>query len=435
MDKEAIREELERAGYAFVQTEPRLLEKGGASSPDIVAWAADDDGALVPWAVVELKSGGGPAGIESALPQLARHRERLGTTRHYVVAAGQWYQADDGLRMLAPVESPSAPPFGSDGALRDPQLLTRVLTDRIYAEVDHSRSSRVDPFTVAARVISEAAETGRVGLFRVAKGYEVRVDRAALFRASRSVLVQVAERVKENGLHGVDPQLAEAMAALAGSKLSGTVLDPYARIGTLLWAAMDRAVDEGLATHFHGNELRDSLVEAARAVSLSAPLPASIELTGSEAFGPFRRSDLIITIPPFGLQRSGVFRDGHELLDGTSTQDGDLIVVDNILRSLAPDGRAVLVLPSSFTHSAKGDAYRRFLASQFRVAALIGLAGALGPSIHPSLQVVLLVIDRAPAGETFVAQLSSDWTAQLAPGGAAREAAIAHIDSTSIRGH
>ncbi|MCZ7424104.1 hypothetical protein O7607_30415 [Micromonospora sp. WMMA1949] len=41
---------------------------------------------------------------------------------------------------------------------------------------------------------------------------------------------------------------------------------------------------------------------------------------------------------------------------------------------------------------------------------------------------MLLVIDRAEPGETFVAQLGDDWAAQLSETGAAMNAALEHLD-------
>ena len=41
---------------------------------------------------------------------------------------------------------------------------------------------------------------------------------------------------------------------------------------------------------------------------------------------------------------------------------------------------------------------------------------------------MLLVIDRAKPGKTFVAQLGENWATQLSPGGAGMMAATAHLD-------
>lgn len=86
----------------------------------------------------------------------------------------------------------------------------------------------------------------------------------------------------------------------------------------------------------------------------------------------------------------------------------------------------VLLLPINITFLHKLEAYRRFLASDYRVGALIGLpARVLEPT---AVRAVLLVIDHAEPGETFVAQLGEDWVAQLSKTGAAMNAALQHLD-------
>lgn len=65
------------------------------------------------------------------------------------------------------------------------------------------------------------------------------------------------------------------------------------------------------------------------------------------------------------------------------------------------------------------------------MVALIGLPGGAVPGT--GVRSVLVVIERAEPGETFVAQLGEDWESQLAPGGAALSAALAHIDGEQSR--
>src|SRR5690606_1408378 len=127
-------------------------------------------------------------------------------------------------------------------------------------------------------------------------------------------------------------------------------------------------------------------------------------------------ADVVVAVPPMGL-RMYPHEAQPELLNGQRAKDGDIAIVDSILRSLKPGGRAVILVSSSFTFRASGEDYRRFLAENFRVAALIGIESALRPLTN--IPTVLMVIDQAPAGETFVAQLAGDWESQLGRGGAA----------------
>ena len=77
MSTQSIRDTLVRAGYEFVQFEPRIPDAKGSWSPDVVAWAADAGGALVPWVVVEMKKSYGAIHPEAGLPALARARNHL----------------------------------------------------------------------------------------------------------------------------------------------------------------------------------------------------------------------------------------------------------------------------------------------------------------------------------------------------------------------
>jgi type I restriction-modification system DNA methylase subunit len=119
----------------------------------------------------------------------------------------------------------------------------------------------------------------------------------------------------------------------------------------------------------------------------------------------------------------------HQLLDGSRTTDGEAAAVDISLRSLQQGGRAVFHLGAGFTFKQTLEHYRQHLAKEFRVGALIGLPTGAMPGT--AIRSVLLVIDRAEPGETFIAQLGEDWEAQLGSGGAAIEAALAHLDGGS----
>ncbi|GAA1393172.1 hypothetical protein GCM10009662_01080 [Catellatospora coxensis] len=64
-------------------------------------------------------------------------------------------------------------------------------------------------------------------------------------------------------------------------------------------------------------------------------------------------------------------------------------------------------LPNNIAFKQTLESYRLYLASEYRVGALIGVpAGALAGT---TFRAVLLVIDRAEPAETFVAQLGEDW--------------------------
>jgi type I restriction-modification system DNA methylase subunit len=122
----------------------------------------------------------------------------------------------------------------------------------------------------------------------------------------------------------------------------------------------------------------------------------------------------------------------RQLSGGSSTKDGTIAAIDLCLQALRPGGRAVLHLPANITCSTSGERYRQTLVNKYRVAAVIGLPS--GAVTGTAIRSVHLVIDKAKPGETFVAQLGEDWTAQLAPRGAALQAALAHLDGLGGEG-
>ncbi|WP_454157696.1 hypothetical protein [Microbacterium lacticum] len=416
---EHVRRALESAGYAFVQEEPRLLALRN-HRPDFLGWAPNANGELVPWAVVEFK-GAARKSPELFLPQLARYRDLLGTVEHYLVINDAWFRADNGLRSLEAVDGPTPPQFGATGHLADVGLAESLLAAAHQRQLN--AADRSGPFALdsLSTVIASATERG----VEIAPSEYVEVARDTLFKASRRFVVSEQRRQRHAGAHSLDPTLAQAMASLLGDKLTGVVADPFAGFGASLWAVADLAESRGATVWLCGREREPSLRNLAERIARVSPVPATFE-AGAELLDPMTPADGIVSVVPFGVQVRGQSGD-RTLLNGEPVRDGDAAVVDSVLRSLKPGGRAVLLVPASFTFRTAGEAYRTFLAENYRVAALMTVERALEP--YTSLQAVLMVIDHAAPGETFVAQLVGNWSSQLAPGGAALEAALSHIDA------
>jgi type I restriction-modification system DNA methylase subunit len=243
-----------------------------------------------------------------------------------------------------------------------------------------------------------------------------------LWEAYRRAVVDFARHGREAGVFTSHPVIASAVAALAAAKLDSVVLDPFCGTGSFLWEAIDHAREQGQRLrHVLGYDTNERLVDLARFIGSVSPVSA--EITCSDAFTTdLPVSKCVVSAPPLGLRTSQPF----ELLDGTITHDGEYVAVDRVLRAVDDDGRAVLHLSAGFTFRTNGERLRRYLASHFRVAAVIGCPpGAIQGS---SIRSVLLVIDNSDPAETFVAQLGEDWVTQLATGGAALEAALEHLD-------
>lgn len=412
-----IRAALEAAGYQLIQFEPRL-EGSSKYRPDVLALASNGDGDLVPWLVVEVKKGSMKT-PELALPALMQAHELLGTVEHYAVINGQWFRADRSLRSFEPVDGPQRPANGSNGSLADPALATSLLIDKLWFESDKARAGGVRPdfFFPSVDVI---AETGLPGI-ETPRGGFVPVRPDVPWKARRRALAEFAARSRFGSEQASDPVIAEAVSLLDGSKLEGAVLDPFCGTGSFLWAVMDRAVEQGTRSEFIGRDIDVNLAGLAAEIARTAPMLAFVE-AGDAFRSELPEADVIVTAPPFG----GRLPERWTLLNGASTSELEVAVVDLCLRQLRPGGRAVFQLPAGFTFRHSSASYRQFLASEYRVAALIGLPPGSTPGT--SIRTVLLVIDRAEPGDTFVAQLGEDWRTQLNVDGAAMQAALQHID-------
>ena len=114
----AVKQRLLDTGFGLVMCEPRMPLFGNYR-PDVLAWASDEFGNLVPWALVEMKQKQDPHPA-LALQQLAALRSQLGTREHYVlINKTEWFKADSGLQTLNKVAGPTPPRYGGRGILKE----------------------------------------------------------------------------------------------------------------------------------------------------------------------------------------------------------------------------------------------------------------------------------------------------------------------------
>ncbi|BDI22303.1 N-6 DNA methylase [Herbiconiux sp. L3-i23] len=402
-------DQLHDAGYKSVESELRIA--GTNSRPDIVAWAANEDGKIVPWVVVEIKSGESTSKPEVVLPQVAQYANTLGTVDNYVVIGTNWFKADRSFRRLEPVIGPTPPPFGSQGYVDDPTVVAPLLTNWL-ASLTHK---------VASREL-------RVALPEL-EGFSV--SDAAYWRAAMNA---IADTTSRSGFaqHSSSPFIAALVARLVGTRLEGLVLDPFSGVGSFLWAVADRvkeAIERGerpAEVSLYGVELEERTAAIARAIGEVAGVPTEI-IAGDAFHVDLPKASAIVTAPPLGMR----LPEPYELLNGRVTTDMDLAAVDLSLRHLEEGGRAVILLPRTFVNRASGEAYREYLANQFRVGALIGTPRGAVPGT--SFAGVLLVINKGDApGETFVGQAADDdWQVQLGVDGPLTKAAVDYLDGFS----
>lgn len=404
---------LREAGFALVQIAPNLPRVGRL---DVLAWAANENGELVPHTVVEIKRGIRP---EPSLPQLAQTQAALGTVEHYVLTDEQWYRAEPGLRTLKSVKGPEGPTH-STGIISDVDLATELVVQQLGAFRDQQRDRDAGGLELFNKVAS--LEKSAPGI-RTVSGQFIPVKPETLWRAFRNAVATVARRSKTTvGTHTTPPEVAHAAAALLGNKLSGFILDPFCGLGEFLWATADRALEESRTIRLMGADLDSEVAETSRGLASLCPVSATVQVRDAiSAEQPM--ADAVISAPPFALR----LQEPHGLLNGEVTRSGDLAAIDLCVRALKPGGRAVIQVPPGITQQRIAENYRRFIATEFRVAALVGCpSGAVAGS---QVKSILIVIDRADAGETFVAQLGEDWEMQLRVGSPVLSAAIEHIDS------
>lgn len=406
-------ERLRNAGYPFVQSEVRIPDAPGLRV-DVLGWATDEAGELVPRLAVEVKHAQRP---EVALPVLAQVRGALGTIEHYVVTDEGWFTGAPGLRTAEAIEGPQLC-RNTGGELRSVSLATNLLRQRIWKESDRLRGQSVSLSSVFNEALSADDEQCAI---TTAAGDVLPVDPTTLWRARRAAWADLAEGDRMSSFSSSPPVIANAIASLVGERLAGTAVDPFSGSGAFLGALTERAEREGTHLNAIGRDVDPDIVQTASLIAQTAPSDVTFSI-GDAFTTPLAEAELVVTAPPMGVRLT----EPHELLNGSSTRDGDVAAVDVCLRALKPGGRAVFQLAPGITFRTPVEAFRAYLATEYRVAALIGCPS--GSAFGTGIKTVLMVVDKAQASETFVAQLAEDWETQLGPTGPAMVAALEHID-------
>lgn len=415
----AVKQRLLDAGFGLVMCEPRMPLFGNYR-PDVLAWASDEFGNLVPWALVEMKQKQDPHPA-LALQQLAALRSQLGTREHYVlINETEWFKADPGLQMLNKVAGPTPPCYGGRGILRDPELLTAMMQEHMWRTYEALRSihgprQHNDDALYAACTQTLPPELA---------DSKIDIDKNTLWKAQRFAIERIQHRKEYGYAFGSQPTVADAIAGLLGKKLEGTIANPFCGTGSLLWSAIEAATttDQSLEKAI-GLEIVTNEVELARSVALNAPVTTTIR-NANPLDTELPHVDCIVATPPLAMRLDKTYT----LLDGSKTRDVELVSMDLCIRSLKPGGRAVLHLSKGLTYRKQSEDYRDYLANNLRVGALIGLpSGAFFGTKIPS---VIIAIDNDCPSSTFVAQLGPDWQEQLSPSGSALQAAKDHLDGS-----
>lgn len=410
--EEVARRQLEQAGFDYVRSEIRSHGEKRKARADLVAWAADPDGEVRPYAAVEVLEKAVDSGrLDGALESLALVRDTLGTTAHFVYAGGQWFEADSGLREAHQLPGVPKPPSATPLTLADVEVATQLLNHRLWQLADFQRGQLRDAATAGLDALLDelAVQQGRIQF----GSHAVSVPSSVLWTAiQRVVRIGLArDRYSENTS---SDDISLPMACLLG-EVEGVVYDPFAGLGSFLWAAGERAAAAGRSTVLRGVDINVATVALAGRIAALSPYGPQLEAKDSFEDPVDGIADFVVSEPPAGLRLPV----RYSLAGAGDTNLGDVAAVDVALRALRPGGRAVLHLPAAWTfHAGAAQRQRDRLLEAANVVALIGLP----PGTYAGTQIpsILLVVDNVPGTtETFVSQLGQDWSAQLSPGGAA----------------
>jgi hypothetical protein len=292
-------------------------------------------------------------------------------------------------------------------------VATDLIAQRLWQLANQARSSHRNAGNAGLQALLEEV-AGRQGGIQFGR-HIVTAPPTVLWAAIQRVVRLGLDRDKISGEFTSAADLGTSMASLLGPTVHGTILDPFAGLGSLLWSAADRARNSGRDFDLQGIEINADVAALTSRLADLSPYRLALDVRDSFAAPPLEVADFVITEPPAGLHLSNRYR-----ASGVGdVVDGDVAAIDIALRALRPGGRAILHLGAGWTfRGGSTERYRDRLLDIARIIALIGLPP--GTFIATNIPSVLLVLDASPGGgETFVAQLGDDWRSQLSPGGAA----------------
>ena len=418
MDAAAVMRVLSGAGYPLVRSEVPVVPGKRDFVLDVVAWGPDSQGELIPQVAVEVKRRDDQSTLAAALRQLQLARDVLGTRRNYVVLGDSWYAGDGGLVAATPVAGPS--PVISDIPIRltDPELVADLLIRRMFrlAGTERGRLEAGQLFIAATtQVVRETLSIGGIAT----DGPVIHVPREVLADALfGGLLTQLARPGSPGGQYLTLPPVGSVLGRLLQAR-GGLILDPFCGSASLLWHAARHRISD-VPVQLVGRDIDEPVIMLA---SMAAELlPDSHQITlGNSLHEELPQAEYVISQPPIGL------RVDHnlELLDGSTTSDADLIVLDRCISALRVGGRAALHTGRGWMSRESAMGYREWLNRNVRVAALIGLPEGLFTDSR--IDSVMVVIERKPPTPTFVAQLGADWSIQLGENGPALNAYREHL--------
>lgn len=386
---------------------------------DVLSWKISETGYSEPYLAVIINRDA-RENDELLLLDLARIRDALNTTYHYVFTGSHWFQANQRMTKLVSVTSPvQFDPPDAEHIVKDADYIrlileTRILTRPVASELEEEGASTDSTFFCA---LADALSDG------------IPLEVGTLFMDPKSALQEIFDteavsrriRAFEEITH---PSVARTMISILGNREPSNVLDPFLGYGThllRLWLANGRVS----RLEMEGWEINQGVATVAHKLADSAGIPVAIRTGNSLNRSMEEEFDAVVCTPPWGR---GLGIDKAQLLNGFTTDRLELSAIDIGIRNLKPGGRLVTHIPLGILRTGGvAEQYREFLSNHYRIGAIIGLptGAALGTSI-PS---AILVIDKCEPGPTFVSQLSSDWENRLSSESSFMNALRNHLDS------
>ena len=390
--EESAAEQLQQAGF-FVEREVHAggtKKRAGIITADLMAWAGDETGELVPDVVVEVKAKlRGP--LDGALAQLSRVAAVMGARRAFFFDGG-WHEADPTFTRFEDAGCPR-PSLAAAHARVPRHLIEREIWAMREQQRNHQHVARgIEWVELVVRAAEGKPDTS---LSRLCAGQS---SRFALAR----ILSKGAEYLE------VPTALADAMARLLAPSGSVSVLDPTCKLGGTLLAVAE--VCPGAA--LQGWWPNQSVVHVASALGGLCGIRTELaQASFEEVLAKHVAVDAVISVPPFGVR----LREPVRIEDRSWSGDLDVALLDRVAGWLKPGGRAVVVVPPGLLFADAASALRRRLAAALRVVAIVELPGGVFESTK--IPVAIVILERRPATETLVGRLRADWASQLSPTG------------------
>lgn len=242
----AAAEQLADAGF-FVELNVGAPGQGAKAyvEADVLAWAGDEDGELVPDLVVEAKAKLPPSRTDHALAQLSRVAAVMGTRRAFFFD-GRWHETDPTFTRFEDSDCPRPAVAAADA-----RVPRRLIEREIWSMRDKERGQQsIARGSEWIELVVRAADgDANTTLSRLCAGVRSRVSLARILSESADEF-------------GVPATLTDAMVRLLAPSGSISVLDPACRLGGALWAVAEVCPQATL----QGWWPNESAVHAARAL-------------------------------------------------------------------------------------------------------------------------------------------------------------------------